>query len=324
LALVWAHVHRLFEFLMSTGAPASWIKNAFAQSGGQQITPDLFERDPDYWLDVTHPRRIDRGTFLLAGISYGFGDRAQEFASEAYLENTDQVPELPLLRDPTLARDGTGSFMGGDRGGTLSGLLGPEQVDLYSRETLRSLVENALAELGDSHKEHLAWASIHAVIGDLPPYEDLRDKLAEAVRRTDFAELTRSNAQTGLLALRTASQLALNVGNENLRGWLKEQLVEVAGLFKMDNSSDPRRASVEDLMERAELGPLVDSALALAVAASFTEAVHSEFAALLDRFVSIWPWTAPLFKLISLRLCEELPITQNKHYWPLLIRLRAE
>ena len=77
-------------------------------------------------------------------------------------------------------------------------------------------------------------------------------------------------------------------------------------------------------MERAELGPLVDGALALAVAAGSPENVHPEFAALINQLVSVWPSTAPLFKLIALRLSEELPVGQSKHYWPLLIRLRAE
>jgi hypothetical protein len=68
----------------------------------------------------------------------------------------------------------------------------------------------------------------------------------------------------------------------------------------------------------------VDGALALAFAASSPQNVHSKFAALVDRLVSVWPSTASLFKLTALRLCEELPVSQNKHYWPLLIRLRAE
>ena len=136
--------------------------------------------------------------------------------------------------------------------------------------------------------------------------------------------LTRRNVQTGTGALHTASQLALHVGDENLRARLKEQFVDVAGLLaKMDSSSGNRHAGVEDLIERAELGSLADGALALAVAAGSPENVHLEFADLLDRLVSVWPSTAPLFKLIVLRLCEELAISQNKHYWPLLIRLRA-
>ena len=324
LAMVWAHAHRLFLVLMSTGALAYWIKDTFIQSGGQQMTSELFERDPDYWLDVMHPRRIDRGTFLLAGIPYGFGDEAQRFGNEVSLENTDKLPKLPLLRDPTLARDGTGSFMGGDRGVRLFGLLGPEQADPYSRRALKSLVENSLADLGEPDQEQVAWAFIQAVIGDLPPYEDLAVRLAEAILRTDFVDLIRSNAQTGLLALHTASQLALNVGDESLRTRLRGQLVDVARILgEADSSPDGGRASVEELMERPELSPLVDGALALAVAADSPERTHPEFAALLDRLASLWPSAIPLLTLTALRLCEELPVSHSRHYWPLLIGLRA-
>ncbi|MBA2712652.1 MAG: hypothetical protein H0U55_03735, partial [Rubrobacteraceae bacterium] len=325
LAMVWTHTHRLFAILVSTGATTSWIRETFARTGGHQMTSEVFDRDPDYWLDVVHPRRIDRSAFLLAGLSYGFGDEAQMFGNEASLENTDGLPELALLRDPTLARNNLGSFLGGNRGEKLSSLLGFEQASLYSRQALKSLVENKLADLGEPDQEHLVWASIHAVIGDLPPYEDLVDRLVEAVRQTDFVDLMRSNAQTGLLALHTAAQLAPNVGDEALRSRLKGQLVGVARMLgEADSGPDGGRTRVEELMERPELSPLLDGALALAVAADSSERVHSEFAALIGELVSVWPSTVTLFKLTVLRLCEELPVSQSKHYWPLLIRLRAE
>lgn len=230
-----------------------------------------------------------------------------------------------MLRDPTLASNGLDSFMGGDRGEKLSDLLGPEQASVYSRQALKSLAEDKLNDLGEPEQEQLVWASIHAVIGDLPPYEDLAERVAEAVRQTDFVDLMRSNAQTGLLALHTAAQLAPNIEDEALRSHLKEQLVDVARMLgEADSSPEGARVSVEELMERPELSPLLDSALALAIAADSSEHVHSEFAALIGQLVTVWLSTVTLFKLTVLRLCEELPVWQSKHYWPLLIRLRAE
>lgn len=323
--MVWSHAHRLFVILMSTGATAIWIKDTFTRPGGQQMTSEVFEREPDYWFDVTHPRRIDRGSFLFAGLSYGFGDEAQRFSNEASLENEDGLSELPLLRDPTLARNGLGSFLGGDRGEKLATLIGPEQAGLYSRQNLRLLVEDKLAKREEPEQVHLFWASLCAVIGDLPPYEELVSRLEEAIRQTDFVNLVRGNAQTGMLALHAASQLKLNIGNEDLRGHLKEQFVGVTSLLaELDSSTSGGGASIEDLMRRADLGALTDTALALAVTTSLPENVHSEFATLIGQPASVWPSTFPLFKLIALRLCEELPVSQSKHYWPLLIWLRAE
>lgn len=323
LAMVWAHAHRLFVILMSTGATVVWIKHTFNQSVRQRMTSEVFEREPDYWFDVTHPRRVNRGDFLLASISYGFDDNAQRFGNEASLENAEGLSELSLLRDPTLARNKLNSFLGGDRGEQLSHLLGPEQADVYSRQALKSLVEDKLANRGEPEQEHLFWASIYAVIGDLPPYEELASRLEEAIQQTDFVDLTRSNTQTGMIALHTASQLKLNIGNEDLRGYLKEQLVSVTELLtELDNSSN-ERTSVETFMEHAELGTLMDTALAIAIATNPPEDVHSEFASLIDQLVSVWPSTASFFKLVALRLFEELPGTQSKHYWPLLLRLRA-
>lgn len=324
LAMVWAHTHRLFAILMSTGATVAWIKHTFNQSVRQRMTSEVFEREPDYWFDVTHPRRVNRGDFLLAGISYGFDDNAQRFGNEASLENVEGLSGLSLLRDPTLARNRLNSFLGGDRGEKLSHLLGPEQTDVYSRQALKSLVEDKLANRGDPEQEHLFWASIYAVIGDLPPYDELASRLEEAIQQTDFVDLAQSNTQTGMIALHAASQLKLNVGNEDLRGYLKEQLVSVTGLLAELDSSSDGRTSAEALMEHAGLSTLMDTALAIAIATSPPEEAHPEFASLIDQLVSVWPTTASLFKLVALRLCEELPVSQSKHYWPLLLRLRAE
>jgi hypothetical protein len=258
-------------------------------------------------------------------VAYGFGDKAQRFGNEASLENTDGLPEFSLLRDPTLAYNGLHSFLGGDRGEKLSNLLGLEQASLYSQQALKSLVEGEFVKRGEPDQEHLVWALIHAVIGDLPPYEDLANRLKDAVRQTNFVDLTRSNAQTGMFALHTASQLVLNLGEEDLRGHLKEQLVGVAGLLaEQDDSRSDRPAGVKDLTKRAEMGAFMDAALTLAVATNLPQNTHLELAALIDRLVSVWPSTAPLFKLIALRFCEQLPVLQSKHYWPFLIRLRAE
>lgn len=324
LAMVWAHAHRLFAILMSTGATVAWIKHTFNQSVRQRMSSEVFEREPDYWFDVTHPRRVNRGNFLLAGISYGFDNKAQRVGNEASLENAKGLSELSLLRDPTLARNKLNSFLGGDRGEQLSHLLGPEQASVYSRQALKSLVEDKFANREEPEQEHLFWASIYAVIGDLPPYEELVSRLEEAIQQTDFVDLARSNTQTGMIALHTASQLKLNIGNEDLRCYLKEQLVSVTGLLAELDSSSDERTSVEALMEHAGLSTLMDTALAIAVATSPSKEVHPKFASLINQLVSVWPSTASFFKLVALRLCEELPVSQSKHYWPLLLRLRAE
>lgn len=76
-------------------------------------------------------------------------------------------------------------------------------------------------------------------------------------------------------------QGVLNIGNEDLRRHLKEQLVGVAGLLaEQDNSPSDRSAGVADLTERVELGAFMDAALTLAVAVNPPENVHPELAAL--------------------------------------------
>ncbi|QIN84408.1 hypothetical protein GBA63_18505 [Rubrobacter tropicus] len=319
--MVWAHAHRLFVILVSTGAPFHWLGRTFAQPGDRRMTSEVFERSREYWLDVTHPRRVTREAFLLGGLPYGLGDKAQRFANEASLETADGMQGAQLFRDPTLARNDLSSYLGGDRGERLSSLLGSEQSDLYSRQALRSLVKEKLDRRGGPEQEHLMWASIHAVIGDLPPYEDLVAPLDEAVRQTDFVVLTRKNVQTGILAVHTASQLSLNLGDEGWRSRLKEQLVGIGALFaESDSGAGSEQASVQAFTGNVNFSALVDAALAVCSPGD----VHPEFAALVDRLAGAWPATTPFFRLTVLRLCEELPVSQAKNYWPLLVRLRAE
>jgi hypothetical protein len=72
IALVWFHTHKLFSIFTSEGVNLQWIDQTFS-SMPQRVAHEIFERTPDYWFDIAHPRKIDRVTFSLSGLSYAIG-----------------------------------------------------------------------------------------------------------------------------------------------------------------------------------------------------------------------------------------------------------
>jgi hypothetical protein len=81
LALVWTHAHQLFSIFASIGAPATWIKEAFIQMW-QRIPLEIFERDNNYWLDISHPWKLHRINFLLTGLCYILGEKLESFVDQ--------------------------------------------------------------------------------------------------------------------------------------------------------------------------------------------------------------------------------------------------
>lgn len=336
LAMVWAHAHRLFSIFSSLGAPVLRLRDTFNQMR-QRIPLETFERVPDYWFDITHPRQVSRVTFLLGGLFYSFGEEAAGFLEkglqdlftrEAFHEMDGKwVPVAPLLRDLTQARNSLGSFLGGDRGERLSSLLRTEDASDFARLSLQGLAEQAVDTLTEASDEFSAWLLLHAVLGDLPPREDLAYRLKTTMRETDFVGLFEKDAGLGYIAIQTASLQVINLGDEHLRDHLKDQLVKIAQLFAGLEAGevDCGTVSADDFGESRDVFLLlIESALNISIAAQPPQDVIAEFAALLAQLVRAWQSMIPVCRPIVQRLYEELPIAQAQQFSTLLVRLRAE
>jgi hypothetical protein len=223
-----------------------------------------------------------------------------------------------ILLDPTLGSNGLGSFLGGDRGETLVGLLRQEDASKLTRPALKELAEAALDGPADSVLETMNWAQFYAVVGDFPPYEELNGRVVEAIQRTDFVALAGRDVLLGLSALRVASLQAHHLGNEELHLRLKADVLKLAEYLAGQHGYEAQ------FPESTEVHYLIESALHLAVAAAPITNVFTELAEVLAQLTKTWTSTATVCEGVVQRFVEELPVTQGRHFWPLRVRLRAE
>ena len=311
LALVWTHAHRLHAGFTQIGASINWIRvrDTFAHMA-RRITTELFERDSEYYFDIAHPRQVERSTFLLMALAYGLGQSPSPWP-------LGRLMSPSLLLDPSLGHNGLGSFLSGDRGDILVHLLAEQDASKLTRPALMGLAETALNELIDSTPETTAWARLYAVVGDFPPYKELNGRMIEAIWRTDFVALARRDVRSGLFALRVASCQAYHLGDEELRSRLKKDLLKLAEHLATQGDNNASSFQEEDVHR------VIESAFHLSIAVPPSTNVFSELADLLSELARIWALTVKPCEEVVQRLVDELPIAQGRHFWPLLVRLRA-
>jgi hypothetical protein len=74
---------------------------------------------------------------------------------------------------------------------------------------LKAIVENAIDSLiNEPSVAKEKWLIIITVIGDLPIYRDLREKLSNLLNNLDIVDLYRAEPSTSLFALMVASDHA--------------------------------------------------------------------------------------------------------------------
>jgi hypothetical protein len=323
LAIVWYHAHRLFAVIAAAGVPYEHTRDVFDRPD-KRVTSEVFERESAYWQDVCHPRRADRVAFVHMGLAYAFGPETGHLDTNALQRVGDENRALLLLRDPSRARDGLGSFLGGDRGEALSGLLTQEEAEALRASSLENLVAEAVEHLGDEERGDWAWAMLFHILGDLPPPEHLKERIKVALLDVDLVELVRKDVPTGLAILRTASSQAFNLEDEGVRSRLKDQLVALARFFAEKGQREGAdEIDVRAPEQQAELRALIESAVHVSSAVK-DERAFADFADLMSRLTDAWPATATFNKLVALRLCEELEAAKIRRFWPVLNRLRAQ
>jgi hypothetical protein len=230
-----------------------------------------------------------------------------------------------LLRDPTVAFDGLGSFFAGDRGVRLAALVGDSEARVFSRAFLETLTENTLNQLVTGEGVN-GWRTLSIVLGDLPMYENLVAKLQVALSALDLISILRKDLHVGLSAMRVAAAQVAGLRLHELRPFLCEQwrkaAVELADQLTHD-IRDHGRKEVEDA--DAIVISLLDTAFALASSSGSTEAAISESAELLSKLIGFPDVkAASAIRAVIERLCTELPPDQSAPFWPLLVRLRTE
>lgn len=334
LAMAWSHANRLFNIFSYIGISNSWLQNVFGKIE-QRIPVEMFNRDRNYWLDVTHPNQINCVVFLLSGLSYSINKKAVEFVDEklrtiftgeAFLyEDGNRLPIPALLRDLTQARNSLESFLGGDHGEKLSILLSKETANLFTQSELQSSTENAVEALIKEEDNFDSWMQLYAVLGGLPPYKNLVDRLRTIIQKTDYVNLFKKNPDLAGIAIHTASLQLINLCDNDIRCNLKNQLVNIAKYLAKQNTdiANSNNVSKEDFKKLKDTCLiLLESAFNISTATQQNQNVITEFVDLLTQLVEILNVMKPVIKPIVQRFCEELPISQAKQFWMLLLRLR--
>lgn len=335
IAMIWAHSQQLFTIFNSAGVSSIEIYNVF-ENRRDKLPFEMFKRNPEYWYDISHPRHVSREGFLLTGLVYAFGDKVQNINDEKLQDlitpvvthsiDDKSMPAFSLIKDTLLAQNTLNSFLAMTRGEALFSFFGNESPKGFKRENLISLAEQAIVRLSTSIENPSDWAIIHAIIGDLPSPENLTERLSRVLHQTNYVSLFKKDPIYGGIAIQLASSQAININNEDLFAYLKNQLIGIAKLFGEKTSRDLGSNIKEEVLNepRNIFIILLESALNLALTVQSKGSTEEEFGNIVISIVEAWRAAAYEYKPIIQRLCEELPLTDAKYLWPLLIRLRCD
>lgn len=237
LAMVWAHssrLHNLFASLqLDPDRLTQWLKRA-----RRRTSAEILGRDPISWNDILHPRWQNRSEFLVHAVaaiisSYDaqmiehLGVQERLLATAFTGDEANRMPQISLLRDPTLASNVLGSFLGGDPSTVLGPCIGHELSSMLASSSLKSMVKEAIETLkGDPYQES-AWAKIAVVVGNLPMYEDLATEFKEIIRQLDFRSMDVVNPSIAMWALRVTSDQVVHFKDASLRKHCEAGFLEI-------------------------------------------------------------------------------------------------
>ncbi|MUL39429.1 hypothetical protein [Gloeocapsopsis dulcis] len=288
LAMIWAHTSKLHNLLYDPGVMLEdFVQNLEECSQRRPISADILNRDPEFWNSVLHPHRLNRRNLVVYGLAAilrdhdpvtlqaaGIPERVINFAA------TNVGEQKELLHDLTLAQDNLESLLGGNRSDYLMTLVGKDLGQQVSSKHLKSFVEDAIDTLINEPFSRVKWQLIVAVIGDLPIYNDLVEKLDNLIRSINFVEFYYSQASTALFALMVACNHAANTANEELRTQLEEELVAIARLINNQEQTQPVEDKISDLV--------LECVLKLAVRANDPRTTSRAFNRLFEQISFNW------------------------------------
>ncbi len=330
LALTWAHASTIHNIFHSVGFPSADIVDMFRRHTEQRAAEAIL-KESESWDDCLHPHRISRTAFLTHGLAKMFdgmnADRIKEAGIIPLMEekivrdiNGMKIPDIPLLQDSTLLKDGLGSIFGGDHAQSLS-ILEDEAVELLSSEKLKEIVEQSLDQILLDGNDS-GWLSIMFVLGDLAIYPDLQEKIRSAMMNIQI-EAFIANQGVARAALTTAANQVRHWGDEELRLATKEKILAAMKL-EIERSIE-REGSSENRKHAEDRGTidLVDAALTCSLVRGDPMRTGRNLASTLDDISQIWPSVSKRFGATICAFVWELPVEVTISWWPLLLKFRA-
>jgi hypothetical protein len=332
LAVTWAHasrLHGMFHGLgYSTGQIVSMVDGARRSSFRETLV-----REPETWADCAHPRRVNRTRLLTHGVACmltGVDPRIIEtvgvpdlIRKEVFREVGEGItfPEVSLLGDSALNEDALLSVFGGDRYALLSGMIGPEGIEILSSEKLKQGVENYLEELIADPTRVINWTWIHMVAEGLPVYAELRERCRKVLEVFDPFAARKDGFRSAWFIFRAAANQAANIADESLRQKFRDQLVEMLKseiAIGTEETSDSEFIPLEN-----RVGALIEVGSILSHVPNDPVSSNAGFTSLLRTMTELWPDLSRHYRHVLSREIWNLPIDESESWWHVALRMRA-
>jgi|GEM_PF-4513256 len=294
----------------------------------QQRAAEAILKESASWDDCLHPNRFNRTVFLTHGVGKMFSgikaDLLERVGIVPLIEgkivkdiNGVKVPDIPLLQDSTLEKDGLSSILGGDHAQALA-ILDDENLELLSSTKLSERVQQSLNEIIVDRND-TAWAMVMLVLGDLAVYADLREQTREGMTRIQIDEAFIDNQKPAYPALTTAANQVRHWGDEALRSAIQEKiLVAIKYETERKTSTEPERKAKDP-----GVIDLVDAALKCSLIRGDLDETGRKLAGTLESIRRLWPGFSKRFGPTICAFIWELPVEVIISWWPLLLKLRA-
>ncbi|HKC64873.1 MAG TPA: hypothetical protein VKB86_14620, partial [Pyrinomonadaceae bacterium] len=335
LALVWAHASKLQNIFHAPGNKPDRLLG-WLRAPDRLISTEILFRDTNYWYDVLHPRKINRTEFLSHGVAAALTNNdlqklermgVKELIRQVAFTESDETPDVKmpsihLLKDPTLATNKTGSFLGGDRAAVLAPIIGEEGANLLASSNLEELVKETIEDINRDPQQVHRWLTIYGVLGSNPIYPNLREQYYALLRDTDIVSLYQADARSASMALRLGSDYLLHHPDEGLRQKFEATLLRLVELEK------GRQNLQEDEVEAAPARDIaasdfLEAALTLSIRPGDPRGTSLAFGELLTKMLNVWPHLGEYFASTVSKLVYELPARQLRGMWPVMLHLRA-
>jgi hypothetical protein len=291
LAMTWTHTSRLHNIFVAVYRSPDQLTQWFERVQHPIVSAEILGREPAFWDDVLHPRRVKRRVLLTYGVAVVLADHDAKVTEQLGVRNVilntgfpevngSRSPHIDLLHDSGLARNVLESFFGGNHATVLASCLGSELANTLASSSFQEIVKQAVQNLKAEPCQKSEWAKIGMIVGGLPMYEELLPEFRELLDSLDFGALIASDPETATIALHVAIDQIVRLTDENLRSRCRAGLLEIARSQAHDDSYSTHNIAA---------GLLLDNALKLSIYPGDLRRTSETFAKLVQEIFNSWP-----------------------------------
>jgi hypothetical protein len=233
-----------------------------------------------------------------------------------------RVNALSLLRDTVLQRDCLSSFFGGDRGHTLTRIVGEKLAGPFSASSLYETAKKGISNLRENPYSGRNWVDLVAIVGDLPIYDDLRGSFLSVVESINLEKLFMSDRISFSLALPMLCAQTALFGSADLFQRMQNSLVNLTTSVEGDSSRNSHSSS--------ELPNSVDVLMFLVngvhiMSRRWSSSLESStfFSETVERMLRNSPRLCQCMHYPLITLASQLPASQMHGMWKLVLTSRA-